>query len=82
MRRSLSLSALAFVLLFSSVSGAQASVNAGSACKKVGESLTHFGKSFVCTKSGKKLVWVVKPIIKSVTTATSSAQISDVITQD
>lgn len=34
-----------------------AAVKAGSACKKVGSTVTEAGMKFTCVKSGKKLVW-------------------------
>lgn len=47
------------ILLFSgSVVAAQAAVKQGAKCTKVGKIQTVKGKSFTCTKSGKKRIWV------------------------
>jgi hypothetical protein len=39
---------------------ADAATKAGSACTKVGLTSTNSGKTLVCSKSGKKLIWVAK----------------------
>ena len=45
------------LFLTSSIISANASVKAGSACKKAGITSTVSSKTYTCIKSGKKLVW-------------------------
>lgn len=47
---------MALILVASSAQAATAP-KPGSACKKVGQTITAAGKKFTCVKSGKKLVW-------------------------
>jgi hypothetical protein len=41
---------------------AQAAITSGSNCKKVGQVSSQAGQDYVCTKSGKKLIWKYKPV--------------------
>ena len=45
------------VFLFISVIPANGAVKAGAICKNVGITTVSSGKTFTCTKSGKKLIW-------------------------
>lgn len=44
----------------------------GTSCKIVGQTITEGTNSLTCTKSGKKLIWVSKPIVKIVQTPLGS----------
>jgi hypothetical protein len=49
---------LAIVLLHTSLAtNVQASVSSGSPCKKAGLTSIAAGKTYICTKTGKKLIW-------------------------
>jgi hypothetical protein len=46
------------VFLYISVIPANGAVKAGAICKNVGITTVSSGKTFTCTKTGKKLVWL------------------------
>lgn len=48
---------MALVLSVVAAPGSSASVKAGAACKKAGQTSTVSGKKFKCVKKGSKLVW-------------------------
>ena len=58
MRKAMRLfSVLLSLVLVASVAQAATAPKAGSACKKVGQTITAGGKKYTCVKSGKKLAW-------------------------
>jgi hypothetical protein len=67
---------LLVIALFLCPFNAFAVVKAGTACSKVGTTITANGKKFTCIKSGKKLVWdkgvTVAPVKASVPTGPTS----------
>ena len=71
---------IAFAMLaLSMMPTASAAVKAGAACSKAGKTSVASGKTFTCTKSGKKLVWnkgvaVTKPAAAPAPTASAPPQ--------
>ena len=66
---------LVAILIFGLVNAptsAFAAVKSGSACKVLGQISVQGSTSFQCTKSGKKLIWAVKPEVKPIQTALGS----------
>ena len=57
MKKSLLAISMALVLSVVAAPGSSASVKAGAACKKAGQTNTVSGKKFTCVKKGSKLVW-------------------------
>jgi hypothetical protein len=70
--------ALSMVLVLSIVvaPGSSASVKAGAACKKAGQTGTASGMKFTCVKKGSKLVWGKGVAVKARPTASASAAAS------
>jgi cytochrome b involved in lipid metabolism len=57
MKKSLLAVSMALVLSLVVAPGSSASVKAGAACKKAGQTSNVSGKKFTCVKKGSKLVW-------------------------
>jgi hypothetical protein len=65
-------------------SSSYAAVKAGSACSKAGSKSTSGGKTYTCTKSGKKLVWnkgVLIPVAQPAPSESPSASATPVFVQ-
>ena len=65
MKKSFLALSMALVLSIVVAPGASASVKAGAACKKAGQTSTASGKKFTCVKKGAKLVWNKGVAVKS-----------------
>lgn len=64
---------MALVLSIVIAPGASASVKAGAACKKAGQTSTASGMKFTCVKKGAKLVWGKGVVVKARPTASAPA---------
>jgi hypothetical protein len=77
MKKSFLALSMALVLSIVVAPGSSASVKAGAACKKAGQTSTASGMKFTCVKKGAKLVWgkgvAVKRAPSAVATAAASA---------
>ena len=58
MRKALSIILALSVIGMLSISPANAVIKAGATCKSKGQKISAQGKSYICSKSGKKLVWI------------------------
>ena len=61
-RRLTAVASTAILILFLPAASGFAAVKAGTTCSKAGQSTSDSGKKFVCTKTGKKLTWILKKI--------------------
>ena len=73
MKKGLLAVSMALVLSVVVAPGSSASVKAGAACKKVGQTTTASGMKFTCVKKGAKLVWGKGVAVKARPTASASA---------
>ena len=76
MKKSFLSLSMALVLSIAVAPGSSASVKAGAACKKAGQTSTASGMKFTCVKKGAKLVWGKGVAVKARPTATASAAAS------
>ena len=73
MKKSFLSLSMALVLSIAVAPGSSASVKAGAACKKAGQTTTASGMKFTCVKKGAKLVWGKGVAVKARPTASASA---------
>jgi len=76
MKKSFLSLSMALVLSIAVAPGSSASVKAGAACKKAGQTTTASGMKFTCVKKGAKLVWGKGVAVKARPTASASAAAS------
>jgi hypothetical protein len=76
MKKSFLALSMALVLSIVVAPGSSASVKAGAACKKAGQTSTASGMKFTCVKKGAKLVWGKGVAVKARPTASASAAAS------
>ncbi len=78
MKKSILAVSMALVLSIAAIPESAASVKAGGACKKAGQTNTVSGKKFKCVKKGGKLVWGKGVAVKARPTAraTSAASVA------
>ena len=76
MKKSFLSLSMALVLSVVVAPGSSASIKAGAACKKAGQTSTASGKKFTCVKKGAKLVWGKGVAVKARPTASASAAAS------
>ena len=76
MKKSFLALSMALVLSIVVAPGSSASVKAGAACKKAGQTSTASGMKFTCVKKGSKLVWGKGVAVKARPTASASAAAS------
>jgi len=76
MKKSFLALSMALVLSIVVAPGSSASVKAGAACKKAGQTSTASGMKFTCVKKGAKLVWGKGVAVKALPTASASAAAS------
>jgi len=76
MKKSFLALSMALVLAVVVAPGSSASVKAGGACKKAGQTSTASGMKFTCVKKGSKLVWGKGVAVKARPTASASAAAS------
>ena len=76
MKKSFLSLSMALVLSIAVAPGSSASVKAGAACKKAGQTSTASGMKFTCVKKGAKLVWGKGVAVKARPTASASAAAS------
>ena len=73
MKKSFLALSMSLVLSIVVAPGSSASVKAGAACKKAGQTSTAAGMKFTCVKKGAKLVWGKGVAVKARPTAGASA---------
>lgn len=73
MKKSFLALSMSLVLSIVVAPGSSASVKAGAACKKAGQTSTAAGMKFTCVKKGAKLVWGKGVAVKAQPTAGASA---------
>ena len=73
MKKSFLALSMALVLSIVVAPGSSASVKAGAACKKAGQTSTASGMKFTCVKKGAKLVWGKGVAVKAAPSAAASA---------
>jgi hypothetical protein len=76
MKKSFLSLAMALVLSVVVAPGSSASVKAGAACKKAGQTSTAAGMKFTCVKKGAKLVWGKGVAVKRAPSASATAAAS------
>jgi len=76
MKKSLLAVSMALVLTVVIAPGSSASVKAGAACKKAGQTTTASGMKFTCVKKGSKLVWGKGVAVKRAPSASATAAAS------
>ena len=76
MKKSFLSLSMALVLSIAVAPGSSASVKAGAACKKVGQTSTASGMKFTCVKKGAKLVWGKGVAVKRAPSASATAAAS------
>ena len=76
MKKSFLSLSMALVLSIAVAPGSSASVKAGAACKKAGQTSTAAGMKFTCVKKGAKLVWGKGVAVKARPTASASVAAS------
>jgi hypothetical protein len=73
MKKSFLALSMALVLSIVVAPGSSASVKAGAACKKAGQTSTASGMKFTCVKKGAKLVWGKGVAVKRAPSASATA---------
>jgi len=76
MKKSFLALSMALVLSIVVAPGSSASVKAGAACKKAGQTSTASGMKFTCVKKGSKLVWGKGVAVKRAPSASATAAAS------
>ena len=76
MKKSFFAISMALVLSVVVAPGSSASVKAGAACKKAGQTSTASGMKFTCVKKGAKLVWGKGVAVKAQPTASAPATVA------
>lgn len=76
MKKSFLSLSMALVLSVVVAPGSSASVKAGAACKKAGQTSSASGMKFTCVKKGAKLIWGKGVAVKARPTASASAAAS------
>jgi cytochrome b involved in lipid metabolism len=76
MKKSFLALSMALVLSIVVAPGSSASVKAGAACKKAGQTTTASGMKFTCVKKGSKLVWGKGVAVKTRPTASAPATVA------